>query len=334
MKHLYNDLHNGIPTIDTNLSMKDKMGNLAVRIGFNRLEHKVKPGLYAIGHPSKADPLVVTCNYKLTFDLVRSALRDMNLWILILDTDGVNVWCAAGKGSFGSAELIYSLETHNVSTYITHKQIIVPQLGAPGIQSHLVNEITGFTVSYGPIYVEDLRAYILNDYELDDEKRRVSFNLWDRLKVSILEFAKGVRLFLAGAFISLILAGILPNLDISSSLKLVCFYFSTLITGTLLFPALLPYIPFRMFYKKGLILGVLFNISFLALTQWTSIFALGNGLISTALISYLALNFTGSTTFTSLSGVKKEMNEAIPFLIGLAIAAVVFTVVGLVLEVL
>jgi len=32
-----------------------------------------------------------------------------NLWILILDTKGVNVWCAAGKGTFGTEELVFRI---------------------------------------------------------------------------------------------------------------------------------------------------------------------------------------------------------------------------------
>jgi hypothetical protein len=39
--------------------------------------------------------------------------------------------------------------------------------------------------------------------------------------------------------------------------------------------------------------------------------------------SYLAMNFTGSTPFTSLSGVEKEMRKAIPLQAAVALIALV-----------
>ena len=45
-------------------------------------------------------------------------------------------------------------------------------------------------------------------------------------------------------------------------------------------------------------------------------------LITAAVSSYLAMNFTGSTPFTSPSGVEKEMRRAIPIQAAAAVAAV------------
>lgn len=314
--------------------MKDKISNLSVRLGFNRMNYKVNPGLYAIGHPSENSDLVVTCNYKLTFDLVRNSLEGMNLWLLVLDTDGVNVWCAAGKGSFGSAELIYSLKHFEVEKYINHKNVIVPQLGAPGIQSHLVKEITTFNIKYGPVHIKDLEDYIKKGYQIDDSKRKVNFNLLDRLKVTSLEWVKSMKYFIVAMIALLIITVIIPAVTFSCSLNLIILYFLTVITGTILFPALLPYLPFRMFYKRALVLGSLVNAIFLISYQSYSLFSMANALISITLIGYLGLNFTGSTTFTSLSGVKKEMNEAVPILSIMAILGILMMATSLVLEVL
>ena len=70
------------------------------------MDYKVEPGLYAVGSPDSASPVLVTSNYKMTFDRVRAELGGLNLWLMVLDTDGVNVWCAAGKGTFGIAEFV------------------------------------------------------------------------------------------------------------------------------------------------------------------------------------------------------------------------------------
>jgi hypothetical protein len=62
----------------------------------------------------------------------------------------------------------------------------------------------------------------------------------------------------------------------------------------------------------------------------------GTGWIETAslflmiggLSSFLAMNFTGSSTFTSLSGVQKEMKTALPVQIGMAALGVILWVIS------
>jgi hypothetical protein len=39
-------------------------------------------------------------------------------------------------------------------------------------------------------------------------------------------------------------------------------------------------------------------------------------LLMAAIAAYLAMNFTGASTFTSLSGVKKEIRYSMPWIIG------------------
>jgi hypothetical protein len=73
-------------------------------------------------------------------------------------------------------------------------------------------------------------------------------------------------------------------------------------------------LPFRHFGGKGLILGV-FSFGMLALFTWgahSPFHFLGWGLISGAISSFLAMNFTGASTYTSLSGVRKEMRLFVP----------------------
>ena len=55
---------------------------------------------------------------------------------------------------------------------------------------------------------------------------------------------------------------------------------------------------------------------------------LGWGMLVTAIVSFMALNFTGTSTYTSMSGVKKEMKIAIPIQLIAAIAGTVCIVLG------
>jgi hypothetical protein len=42
---------------------------------------------------------------------LRRELAGQDVWILVLDTRGVNVWCASAHKTFGTAELLQRIET-------------------------------------------------------------------------------------------------------------------------------------------------------------------------------------------------------------------------------
>ncbi|NQU52739.1 MAG: hypothetical protein HQ522_09395 [Bacteroidetes bacterium] len=80
------------PKIDSQWSQKDYLGALRVRMSIGRNSYQVKPGLYKLGNPEKDAEVIVTSNYKLSFDIVRRSLKGINAWILVLETYGINVW--------------------------------------------------------------------------------------------------------------------------------------------------------------------------------------------------------------------------------------------------
>ena len=121
------------PKIDSEWSQADYRGALKVRLSIGRNSYQVQPGLYKLGNPGQESEVIVTSNYKLTFDIVRKNLEGLNAWILILQTYGINVWCAAGKGTFGTEELINQINDTQLQSFVSHRRIIVPQLGAPGV---------------------------------------------------------------------------------------------------------------------------------------------------------------------------------------------------------
>ena len=53
-----------------------------------RDDYRVRPGLYALGAPGDDSPVLVTANYKLTLDVLRSSLRPADAWLLVVDTAG------------------------------------------------------------------------------------------------------------------------------------------------------------------------------------------------------------------------------------------------------
>jgi hypothetical protein len=292
------------------LDPADRWDHFLARIGVRRGEHRVEPGLYALGNPTPASPVFVSANYSLSFDALRSSLSGIDGYILVLDTKGINVWCAAGKGTFGTDEIVTRVTAANLKEVVQHRRLILPQLGAPGVVAHEVKQRTGFLVEYGPVRASDLPEY-LETHKATSIMRKVDFTLRDRLVLIPVEVVQSFLPMLAAAILLYFVGGW------SSSLAAVV----AVLTGNVLFPILLPWIPTHNFSTKGFLLGVLAALPFalpvfLRHPDWAWYRQLGQALeyllAMPAVTAFIALNFTGSSTFTSRSGVKREMYAYIP----------------------
>jgi acetyl-CoA decarbonylase/synthase complex subunit gamma len=289
--------------------------------------YTIDPGLYALGNPDQSSPVLVTANYKLTFDRLRQALPKLDAWVLVLDTKGINVWCAAGKGTFGTGELVERIRLADLERVVNHREVILPQLAGPGVSAHQVKKLSGFKVIYGPIRAGDLPAFLDAGCRATPEMRRKTFTIWERAALVPIELVAALKVlvFLLPAFF--LLGGLgsggtfWDNVWTHGLFAVVALVLS-LVMGAVLTPLLLPYLPGRAFALKGFFLsiwGVLFLLVVFGSggTAWTGILErLSWVLMVPALTAFLAMNFTGASTYTSLSGVKKEMRWAVPLEIG------------------
>jgi len=323
------------PEVNSSWSLEDHLGTLRVRFSIGRNHYRVKPGLYRIGRPREDSEVIVTANYKLSFDLVRRSLSGMDAWILVLETYGINVWCAAGKGTFGSDELIRQVKETQLSLYVSHRRLIVPQLGAPGVSAQKVKDASGFSVRFGPVRSEDIKDYISSNYKKDEAARTVKFEFRDRLILTAAELANSLRYLLVAIIFLMLLSGIHSegysfNLMWKEGLNSGLYLLAAYISGAFLGPLLLPYLPFRYFAGKGLVAGLfVFGIIVLLGHRDMSILSmLAWFLISGAISSYLTMNFTGSSTYTSLSGVRKEMGIFVPIQILFAFSGLVLVIIS------
>jgi hypothetical protein len=311
-------------------------GQIKSRISAFRMNYSVEPGLYAVGKPDKASEVFVSANYKLSFDILRRELKGINSWILVLDTKGINVWCAAGKGTFGTDELVKRIIKTKLQAVVDHKRIIVPQLGAPGIAADRVKRTTGFHVYYGPIRAADIRRYLQQKYQATPKMRTVRFSLFDRLVLTPIELNPASKKFLMFAIIVLFLFGLQPSGILfrdswHGGLPILIFGILGIVSGALLTPVLLPYIPFRSFAIKGWIMGMLvvfLSSRFIDILTINDVFlGIFCYLFFPIVSSFLALNFTGATPFTNLSGVKKELRIGVPvYLSALVLSGIVLIV--------
>ncbi len=318
------------PRVKTRLDRAEWMATARVRCGISRFRYVVAPGLYAVGTPDRASEVLVTANFKLTFDHLRTALPAVNAWILVLDTRGINVWCAAGKGTFATQELVQRVRQTHLERVVSHKRLIVPQLGAIGVSAWDVRKQVGFRVVFGPVRARDIAAFLANGRKATPAMRAVTFSFYERLILTPVELQTAVKPCLITALVLLLLSGIGPGVFSFSNawergLVAIAALATGLVSGAVVTPALLPYIPFREFALKGIVVGSASGLALIwaipsATTSASTAIAIF--LFTVAISSVSAMNFTGATPFTSPSGVEKEMKRYIPVqLICLVMAA-------------
>ncbi len=318
-----------MPQVAAILSRADHRGTIGARTGIQRDQYTLTPGLYCVGRPTGDSPVLVTANYKLTFDALRQELGGMDVWILVVDTRGINVWCAAGKGTFSTEEIVYQVQRARLMEVVNHRELILPQCGAPGVSALKLKTACGFKGTFGPIRATDIRAFLASGKTADETMRSVTFNVKERavlIPVEIFLLLKPLVLTLVGL---ILFSGFGPDiysldraLQRGGSIAIVTIL--SVLAGAVLVPLLLPWIPGRQFWIKGMLIGIpvgIFTVlRFLPSVGWTAV--TGMVLWAMSVSSFLAMNFTGSTPYTSLSGVKMEMRQGL-------VIQLVFVLLGL-----
>jgi len=305
----------------SDLTLVDRLDHLAARLAIRRMRHRIAPGLYKLEDPGPDSPVFVTANYTLSFDALRSSLKGIDGYILVLDTKGINVWCAAGKGTFGTDELLKRIDESKLKDVVNHRKLILPQLGAPGVAAHTIRERSGFRVEYGPVRTSDLPEY-LKTRKASPEMRRVRFNFGDRFILTGVEFVQILLPMMVLGILMYLVGGVIFSAAIVVSI----------FAGRILFPLLLPLIPTPNFSTKGFFLGTIVAMPFMVLKfleqadlplwirlGWAAVLLLS----MTAITSFMALNFTGSTVFTSRSGVEREIFRYFPVMTWMAVASLI-----------
>ena len=316
-----------VPLLSSTLTWRDTLKRWSLRWGIGRGSSAVMPGLYRVGEPTPPSPVVVTCNYRMTVDLVRRDLAGVDSWLLVLDTFGINVWCAAGKKTFSTDELVRRIFATHLADHVDHETLILPQLGAVGVAAHKVRQLTGYRIVWGPVRSADLRAFIADGLTATPEMRAVTFTFAERMALSPMEVVPSLRyawwavpllVLLAVVGASIGRRGFVPLAALLALFPSIAMFALAVLAGGVLVPALLPWTPGRAFTVKGAVLGAALALAALAALPgmlggqsawgWAAVV-----LAVAAAASYLGVNFTGSTPYTSPSGVEAELRRAIPW---------------------
>jgi hypothetical protein len=329
-----------IPVVDTVLRKSDILGSWLARWGVGRMRYRVEPGLYAVGSPTPESHVFVSANYKMSFDRLRSELEGIDGWILVLDTKGINVWCAAGKGTFGTDEIVRRINQVGLKDIVRHHRLIIPQLAASGVSAHEVRKHAGYHVFYGPVRAHDIKAYLEAGRKTTPEMRGVTFTFSERVVLIPIDVVRNLKYGIPASAILVLLSGLGHGVY---SFDNVASYWGmnaaipllTVFAGAILPAALLPWLPGRAFSIKGAFAGLLPIIAVALLAFYrpqlfhSMISAISWFILIPAVTSFIGMNFTGSSTYTSLSGVKREMRIALPAQIVCAALGIGLWLIGL-----
>ena len=173
------------------------------------LPFPVKTGLIKIGKPDGQSPVLLTGNFGLTVLRVKRALRDLDAYLLIANSHGINVWCAATGGHLSNHDVISVLKTSGVEELVDHRHVILPQLAATGIESRVIDEKTGWSVIWGPVHATDIREFLEHGSHKTERMRIVDFPWTERLEMAV-AWAFPTSVVAALVLLPWWIAGILP----------------------------------------------------------------------------------------------------------------------------
>jgi len=150
--------------------------------------HRAPTGLVRIGDPDRSSPVLLTGNFTLTVRRLRDALDGLDAWLLVANSNGINVWCAAGGGHLTHHDVIAVLRTSGIADLVDHRDLVLPQLAATGVERRPIEAATGWRTHWGPARLEDLPAVLARGGSVHGHERRMRFPLWERLEMASIWF--------------------------------------------------------------------------------------------------------------------------------------------------
>ena len=268
----------------------------------------IEPGIYKSGNPDENSPIIVTGNYEFTYIKVMRDLQGIDAWVLCIDSNGINVWCAARGDDFGNNQLLEAIKSTGIQYFTAKKRLILPQLSAGGIsipQLPKFSEKFPFKIVYGPIWSKYLKQYLSEKKNQKEEKmKRANFNPFHRLRAGITHITFLFRkIFFLPLITLLIINSIFTWLNLFNRIFWILDILIGIGISNFLITAFFPISNFtRSFIKKGIFFGII-SIFFLGGLMWI----LGRSLIYTFLnltiffwlSLFTTMSFSGYTMSTN-----------------------------------
>ncbi|MFQ6084219.1 MAG: HgcAB-like fusion protein [Candidatus Aminicenantia bacterium] len=203
-----------------------------------------EPGLRIFGNPGENSPVFVTSNFDLTVKRVSKYLKNLDCYLLIAPSKGINVWCASTGGFLNAHSIISVVKTSRIGEKVKHRRLILPQLSAPGIDTELIKKETGWHSKFGPVYAEDIPRYVKNKFKKTKEMNLVKFSFSARLEMAIM-WAFSISAIVAIPFAVFWPTSLLKVLSLIWGISLIMFLFYS-------------YVPGKIGIQKALFLALIF----------------------------------------------------------------------------
>lgn len=270
----------------------------------------IQPGIYQAGNPSSNSPIIVTANYDFTYIKLMRDLKGIDAWVLVLDTNGINVWCAARGKDFGNEQLLEAVEATGIQKYVDHKTLILPQLSAGGVAIPNLPKSFPFKVKYGPVWSKYIPEYLKDKPNKKPNYMRLAkFNLYHRIRAGITHTTFLLRkIFLYPLIVALLL--LLPTSFWVDKLTWILYFLFWIISSNLLICFLFPISNFTSrFIHKGLLFGIVnaFIVGLLTLLFHRSFMFMILNLLFIFWISFFStMSFSGYSMATSPREIQGE----------------------------
>jgi len=154
---------------------------------FRFVRFPCKTGVFTIGNPTPDAPVLVTCNFDYTVRHLKKYLIDKNIdcYLLVVNTNGTNVWCAAVEGIFPTENVLSYLKIYDVQKLINHNRLVLPQLAVAGIKRKVLEE-HGWQGIFGPVYFKYLDEFLKNNLQKPTKAMKLlEYGYWERFKMGV-----------------------------------------------------------------------------------------------------------------------------------------------------
>lgn len=142
-------------------------------------------GLRRVGRPDHTSPVLISGNYTLTVYRLLRVLRGFDCWLLVANSRGSNVWCAAGMNEYSEHDVIDAVNVADLASVVTHRRLIAPPYAAPGVDAAAVKAQTGFRIVWGPTHLNDIPRYLTNLQRRTHDMTLVQFGFADRMEQAL-----------------------------------------------------------------------------------------------------------------------------------------------------
>ena len=255
---------------------------------FREFPHIEKTGLFRLGNPGRNSPVLVTGNYTLTVRRMKNELNGVNAWLLVANSKGINVWCAAGGGHFTHHDVISAIITSEIDQKVDHRRLILPQLSATGIEKKKISEATGWDPVWGPARLEDLREYLTQGHNASPYQRFMRFPLWERMEMATMW---GIPMIGIGFLFFFLLGGWRTGLAVAEGAALISYGIFGMLPW-LIVKGRKRWITFAAFGTLAFLLGVM---TFLPLHWFTTKNAVLVAIGSAVEMAVLSVDLAGTT---------------------------------------